>query len=124
MKNNSSSRLENGLWSTKFIMPEHKVALMSHGEKNKEKPRPILHEDEWETIFQNLQSSLNQKEEITVTAYGLYEDRDVSGIVVMINENKSKFKVEFEDGFEWIDFDEIVNVTSNFTEGADYEHSN
>jgi hypothetical protein len=102
----------NGLWeSSRMMLPEHKETINKYLGDHKLKTRPEIHEDEWEIMLSNLNQSYIQKDEIKVELFGKFNFREVVGVVTAFNQYQKKFKVEFDDGFEWVDYSEVVSVT-------------
>lgn len=101
----------NGMWeASRMMLPQHKESINRHRSELEKRVKPILHEDEWEIIFQNINYSLHQKEQVLVTVFGELIDLEFEGIVTNVSQHLKKFKLENEDGYEWIDFNEIVSV--------------
>jgi hypothetical protein len=101
----------NGLWeSSRMVLPEHRIRMFKHNEERGYKEKPSLHEDELEMLFQNINYSINQREIVSMTVFGVGQDRVINGVVTYINYDKKKLRIEFDDGYEFVDFDEIINV--------------
>ncbi|GAA4879251.1 hypothetical protein GCM10023310_69240 [Paenibacillus vulneris] len=107
-----SKKLEgNGLWeSSRMMLPEHKHSIIQYQMNRNKRTKPLLHEDELEIIFQNISLSLNRKKLIKVNIFGEFEDISFSGVVTSIDQHKNRFKLEYSDGFEWVDFNEVVST--------------
>ncbi|MGM1044778.1 MAG: YolD-like family protein [Bacillota bacterium] len=107
-----SKKLEgNGLWeSSRMMLPQHKEQIIEHNKHLNKRVKPILHDDEWEMMIQNVNLSFNYTEEVTVEVFDEYENRRVKGIVTSVSSFAKKMKIECDEGFEWIDFDELVSV--------------
>lgn len=102
---------ENGIWeSSRMMLPQHREVIIANQNVHKKMKKPILHEDEWEIINQNINYSLTQEEEITVTIFGEYKHTKFVGVVTSVSPHQKKFKLVNEQGFEWIDFAEILSV--------------
>lgn len=108
-----SKKLEaNGLWeASRMMLPQHKERIIEHRSRDNDLTKPFLHEDEWEIIGQNLMLSLNYTLEARIVVFNEMKNRNVCGIVSAINDLGEKIKMEFDNGYEWIDFDRIVSVT-------------
>ncbi|MEJ1715192.1 YolD-like family protein, partial [Escherichia coli] len=49
----------NGIWeSSRMMLPPHRERIIDNQKLHKKKTKPILHEDEWEIIFRNINSSM------------------------------------------------------------------
>lgn len=107
-----SKKLEgNGLWeSSRMMLPQHKERIIEHNKQHKKKSKPIIHEDEWDTITQNINLSLNYNENVIIELFGEYENRSIEGRVTSVSSFGKKLKIESLTGFEWVDFDELVSV--------------
>lgn len=101
----------NGIWeSSRMMLPQHRERIIENQKLYKKKIKPIIHEDEWELIFQNINLSLSEHENVKVVIFGEYEYSEVNGVVTSVSQIQSKFKIENDCGFEWVDFNEIVSV--------------
>ncbi|MEK4250357.1 YolD-like family protein [Paenibacillus sp. FSL W7-1287] len=101
----------NGLWeSSRMMLPQHKESIIEHQKQYNKKSRPSIHQDELEVINQNINHSLHYKETIQVKVFNEYQDLIICGVVTAISQFNKNFRVQNEQGFEWIDFDEIVSV--------------
>jgi len=101
----------NGIWeASRMMLPQHKERINEHRQDFRKKSKPVLHSDEIEIIGQNISMSLTNRELIKVKIYGDYEDREIQGVVKSVSEISGKFKLEIEEGYEWVDFDEVLSV--------------
>ncbi|MBX4152395.1 YolD-like family protein [Paenibacillus lautus] len=107
-----SKKLEgNGLWeSSRMMLPQHKERIIEHHNQHKIKVKPMLHEDEWDTITQNISLSLNYNEVVIIEIFDEYENRSIEGRITSVSTIGKKLKVECLTGFEWVDFEELVSV--------------
>ncbi|MNK73670.1 YolD-like protein [compost metagenome] len=102
----------NGLWeSSRMMLPQHKEMIIEHHKQQLVREKPTLHQDEWENIFGHIEASLYLKEGIQIEMYNEIENIFLEGTVTSISQNQKKLKIENENGFEWVDFDEIVSVS-------------
>jgi hypothetical protein len=92
------------------MLPQHKEHIIKHQKQYNKKSRPIIHEDELEIMNQNISNSLHYKEAIKVKVFNEYDHHVIHGVVTEISQFTKKFRMEIKEGFEWIDFDEIVSV--------------
>lgn len=79
-----SSRLGNGLWAAKFILPEHQEARERQDREEKRKPRPNLDAQEIEQIEQVISTSFREHKRIIVRVWGEYEDVELSGFITTV----------------------------------------
>ncbi|CAM3303830.1 hypothetical protein HP548_12160 [Paenibacillus taichungensis] len=117
-----SKKLEaNGLWeSSRMMLPQHKERIIQHRTQIHVQAKPLIHEDEWEIIAQNLRMSLNYTLVASIELFHERGNKYVKGIVTSVKDFGKKFKVETDTGFETLDYDQMVSV--KLEEGdMDYE---
>jgi len=101
----------NGLWeSSRMMLPEHKSTILKRNQEFKRLSKPVLHEDEIIDINHLINESYHGKEVIHVRIHGDWGNREIVGVVTQINSYQKKIKLDFDEGFEWVDFDEIVSI--------------
>ncbi|OMD76834.1 YolD-like family protein [Paenibacillus odorifer] len=101
----------NGIWeASRMMLPQHKESINRYRLELEKRTKPILHEDEWEIIFQNINLSLLQQERVIVTIFGECINLEIEGVVTNVSQHLKKFKIENEEGYDWIDFNEIVSI--------------
>ncbi len=93
-----------------MMLPQHKEAINQQIKEIGLKGKPELHEDELQIVMENISISFKRKTEICVTIYGEYEFQDLIGVVTSINPYRQNFKIELVDGFEFIDFAEVIKA--------------
>ncbi|MFB7814064.1 YolD-like family protein [Paenibacillus chitinolyticus] len=99
----------NGRWeNSRMMLPQQ--AINHRLNKIGLKRKPELHEDELQIVMENISISFKRKTEICVTIYGGYELQDLIGVVTSINPYRQNFKIELVDGFEFIDFAEVIKA--------------
>ncbi|MGC6589120.1 YolD-like family protein [Paenibacillus sp. Dod16] len=101
----------NGLWeSTRMMLPQHKEQILEHDRRYNKRVKPLLHEDEWELIIQNISLSHSYTEDVEIEIFGEYGNKIISGVVTSVSQYAKKLKIECDDGYEWVDFDELISV--------------
>ncbi|OMF73011.1 YolD-like family protein [Paenibacillus glucanolyticus] len=106
-------RLEgNGLWeSSRMMLPEHKVAINIKSKEEGRKFRPTLDNQELELIENALAESFHEHRTVKIQIFDEYEDKVISGIVVLIQTFRREIKLTTGIGeWEWIKIDEVVSV--------------
>lgn len=63
-----------------------------------------------ENVHHAILLSFNKSELIKVKIIDKHEGRELIGIVKSVSEAQSKFKIEIEEGYEFIDFEEVLTV--------------
>lgn len=74
----------NLLWSSKFILPEHREAMQQQDKNNRKHVLPVLDEQAQVEIDRLVRLSFDTKTAITLRVFGEFEDRLISGVVVRI----------------------------------------
>ncbi|MBU8764167.1 YolD-like family protein [Micrococcus luteus] len=93
----------NLLWSTKFILPEHREAMQRQDKNNRKQVQPVLDEQEQVGIDRLVRLSFDTKTAVTLRVFGEFEDRKLSGVVVRIDRHLNQIQLAGGDGEEeWI----------------------
>ncbi|MCR8641417.1 YolD-like family protein [Paenibacillus sp. N1-5-1-14] len=104
----------NGMWeASRMMISEHKEAILKRNEEPNRVLKPTLVDDEITYIADFITGAYCEKERVAIDIYGTWGKREILGIVSSIDQYGKKIKVEFDNGFEWVDFDEILSVRSN-----------
>ncbi|MEO2212140.1 YolD-like family protein [Paenibacillus amylolyticus] len=103
----------NGLFeSSRMMLPEHKEAWLTHQEKQLEKEKPILDEQEIQLIQGRINDSFHQRIRVRVTVFDPIEDKVYEGIVSVVNTFLKEIKLVFPDkDWKYIKLDTIMSVT-------------
>ncbi|GKS11224.1 hypothetical protein YDYSY3_22240 [Paenibacillus chitinolyticus] len=101
----------NGRWeSSRMMLPQHKEVRNHRLNKIGLKRKPELHEDELQIVMENISVSYTRKVEICVTIFDEYANRDLVGVVVSINTYRQNFKIELDNGYEFVNFAEVIRA--------------
>jgi hypothetical protein len=100
----------NGLWSSKFILPEFGNALREHELKSKERKRPILDEDHIMSISEKLSESLHASGAISLRLYGKYEPLEVTGIVTRVDTSTRTISLQTMTSLLKFPFEDIETI--------------
>lgn len=103
-KLNGNGRYE----SSRFVLPEHREALLMYQHERTRLQRPELDEQEWEQIGSRLQQSMAEREKINVRLFDPFARKEVNGIVVDIDIHRRRFKLDEET--QWINFEDVLEV--------------
>lgn len=103
----------NGLWeSSRMMIPEHREAIIRLQLKQGRKDRPTLDPQEMELIEQALAESFHEHRPITLRLFDEYEDKELTGIVVLIHTFRREIKLSKAEGsWQWIKIDEVISVS-------------
>jgi hypothetical protein len=100
----STKKLEN-MWTTKFLLPEHKVEIIEQEKELQRISRPTLDEQEVEIINEVIGRSVHTGCTIILTLYGVYQRRTLTGHVARIDYQLKHIKFvlfdSYEDTGEW-----------------------
>ncbi|ANA79236.1 YolD-like protein [Paenibacillus vortex V453] len=102
----------NGLWeSSRMMLPEHKETIIRRQLEEGRKERPTLDPQEMELIESALAESFHEHTAIKVRLFDEYEDKELTGIVVLIHTVRREIKLSMADReWHWIKIDEIISV--------------
>ncbi|MGG3506576.1 YolD-like family protein [Paenibacillus lautus] len=102
----------NGLWeSSRMMLPEHKETIIRRQLEEGRKDRPTLDPQEMELIEQSLAESFHEHRIITLRLFDEYENKELTGIVVLVHTFRREIKQSIAEGdWHWIKIDEIVSV--------------
>ncbi|AOZ94920.1 YolD-like family protein [Paenibacillus crassostreae] len=101
----------NGLYeSSRMIIPQHKEAILRQAKEEMRRARPILDEQQWETVERAIADSLNEHVTITLQVFGAFENRELKGIVETVNIYRQEIKFNFDDEWEWIKYQNIISA--------------
>ena len=103
-KLNGNGRYE----SSRFVLPEHREALLTYQHERTRLQHPQIDEQEWEQIGSRLQQSMAEREKITVRLFDPFARKEVHGIVDNIDVHKRRFKLT--SGKEWHKLEDILEV--------------
>lgn len=108
-----SSRLGDGLWSTKFILPEHGEALKWEKKEKSRKQRQVLDDQEVEQIEQVIAEAFREHRRVTVRVFGEYEDVELSGFITTVQTYLREIKLVIAPGeWQWIKIEDILSAST------------
>jgi hypothetical protein len=81
------------MWSSKWVLPEHREALMEDGRSLKRITKPDLDEQEIAIINQAIYGSLRQNRVVTLTLFDVYELETIVGTVIKVVAGIKQVKV-------------------------------
>lgn len=113
MRTNKLTMGSNLKWEgSRMMLPEHRECLLERRRDQRKHPKPELDDDELTIINQAISMSRHDKSEITLTVYDPYEDQQLVGYVVRVDQHRGRVLIQTADSDEWV---ELCNVIS-----ADY----
>ncbi len=107
-----SKKLErNGLWeSSRMMLPDHKETYIAHQQQLDKKKRPVLDEQEIEMISYLIAQSMLTGEEIMITVFEEFQEREIIGRVVKVDQQKREIKLDNGVGFQWVKFEHLIRA--------------
>ncbi|MFS1513407.1 YolD-like family protein [Chengkuizengella sp. SCS-71B] len=113
MKENKLTPGSNMLWeSSRMMLPEHKERINDYQQELNRKSKPELAEEEVNVISEQLSDSMLSKSEITVELFRAIGQNEFKiGTVNKFDTQLRRIKLEREDDYEWIKFNDIVGVS-------------
>ncbi|MCY9542612.1 YolD-like family protein [Paenibacillus alvei] len=102
----------NGIYeSSRFIIPQHREALLVYQHERARRTRPQIDDQEWEVIGGKLQQSMNERETITVRVFDPFAYKEEAGVVVDIDTYQQRFKLLSKDDWQWIKIEDVMEVS-------------
>ncbi|MEK5400194.1 YolD-like family protein [Paenibacillus sp. FSL K6-2859] len=97
-----------------MMLPEHKIRIISdeRGHQWRDRKKPVLDSQEWDLIDQLLAYSKRYREEITITQFEPVQDIKIQGVVMAIDKELRRIKLQMEYDYDWIKIDDVIQVTS------------
>lgn len=96
------------MWSSKWVLPEHREALIEDDRSLKRKTKPELDEQEILLIDQSIHNAMQSKGTLILTVFGDYEPKTIIGTVYKFDAIFRMVKISLEDPLA--DNDECVWV--------------
>lgn len=108
-----SSKLSGNIkWeSSRMMLSEHKEAIKQHNQFKFDYKKPELCEERIEEIQRLIEEAYEQQTDIIIEVYQKQGNRLVQGKVTKIDLFGEKVRIDFNMGYEWVDFAEIVSTT-------------
>lgn len=98
---------------SRFEFPEHREAWIRRQEENLrgERGKPVLNDQEIQLIERTLAESFNTHCKVHLDLFETYEDRQIKGIVTLINRYTREIKLAIAvDDWEWIKLTDIISA--------------
>lgn len=89
----SMSERGNKLWhGSRFVLPEHREALLAYDRQEKRQVRPVLDPDQLEELNRILTEALQEEQPIAITAYSPYGNERIRLVPQKIDPISGKLK--------------------------------
>jgi hypothetical protein len=104
------------MWSSRWVLPEHREALINDDRSLKRKTRPELDEQEVLIIDQAIYRSLKQKRVVTLNMFDEWEHKTFVGIVIQVVAGLKQIKLEpwdqqpLKDECIWLSMKDILKA--------------
>lgn len=98
------------MWNSRIILPEHREAMIELEIEQNKKKRPILDEQKLSEFAYVLQESLMERKKIKVILFNEFNNIELKGIVSKIDQTARKIRLEVEGDIEWIKIDDIIDI--------------
>lgn len=101
----------NGLFeSSRMMLPEHKEAFILHQQSLLKKARPQLDDQEKERFSQIISESMQYSKEITLILFAEFDEVELIGTVIKVEQQQKKIKLAQDNNFVWINEADIINA--------------
>lgn len=112
MKPNKLTAGANVIWeSSSMMLPQHKEASLHRDKQRSKNIKPELTEEEQEELFGCLRASLVNTIEVSVTIYGEFVNKQLTGVITGLDPRQRLAKLEPCKGdWELFKFDDVLRV--------------
>lgn len=101
----------NGLFeSSRMMLPEHKEAYLEHQAKLDKKSRAPLDEQEVERLSRIIAESLQFQREVTVVLVEEAEERNLTGRVIKIDQQRGIVKLAQGGDAVWVKVADVIDI--------------
>lgn len=105
----------NVFWeSSRMIIPQHKEAAVRRDRDVVKRTRPELTEEETQEMFGKLAVSKSHTLPVTITVFGAFEDRVITGVVTGLDQRRHIVKIEADYDWQLVDFVDVVRVEIDY----------
>ncbi|WP_153004910.1 YolD-like family protein [Oceanobacillus picturae] len=94
-----------------MMLPEHKEVLQQHQKELHKRTKPILDEQQIELFSQSIVDAMKRNKDVKMQIFNLYQDSYLIGKVKKISPERDKVLIKFKDRDEWINFNEILDIS-------------
>ncbi|MFF2910032.1 YolD-like family protein [Paenibacillus sp. NPDC057934] len=105
-------KLESIFDCSRMMLPEHKIRIISDERAQSLRSKPVLDSQEWELIDQVLAYSKRYREQITITQFDPVRDIKIRGVVLAVDRQLRRIKLQMEYDYDWIKIDDVIQVTT------------
>lgn len=103
----------NGIFEgSRFILPEHREALLEQQHERKRQQRPVIDEQEWEQIGSQLQQAMLDSATVTLDMYDPFEVCQLTGEVIDIDILNRRVRMLLDGEKQWKNIEDIMGVRS------------
>jgi hypothetical protein len=95
-----------------MMLPEYKQRIIIDERMQSLRSKPVPDSQEWELIDQVLAYSKRYREQITITQFEPVQDIKIWGVVMAIDRQLRRIKLQLENDYDWINVDDVIQVTT------------
>ncbi|WP_226037590.1 YolD-like family protein [Aquibacillus saliphilus] len=94
---------------TPFMMPEHIEMLNNYWESQKNIAKPILSEDHYEEMARTIEEAIEYLFVVDIQYYKNHRIKVIEGVIKRSVQHR--LEIQTEDGIDYLDFTEILDVS-------------
>jgi hypothetical protein len=104
------------MWSSKWVLPEHREALIEDERKLKRITKPDIDDQEIAMIDQAIHNAMKSNGTVILTVFSEYKLKTITGVVLKIDSMLKMVKIKLEvpfaehDECEWVSMKEILKA--------------
>jgi hypothetical protein len=104
-----SKQLDN-MWTSKWVLPEHREALEEDTRKLRRVPRPALDEQAITECFRILEESWKTGIAVRLSVYDSGQVIEVSGLVDQMDPFRQRLRLIHDYKRTWVDFIDVLSA--------------
>jgi hypothetical protein len=94
---------------SRIILPEHRQAYLNEMDKQEQRGKPVLDDQEIQLIERAIFESYQECRSITLTVFNPFDDEELRGVVTAIDKQNRRIKlVRGDEDYSWIKIEEIT----------------
>lgn len=101
----------NQMWEgSRFILPEHVEMLIQQDKEEMKKTKPEFDEQYLQELAMKIAEAKQEEYTVAVNVFDEYEDIRLVGRIKYIDMQLRRLKVVYEDDWDWVRIDDILDI--------------
>lgn len=100
----------NKMWSSMFLLPEHREAWKRAERERSRQVRPVWDEQRLEGLTYAIQEAAAEGYSVLITVFGEFGNTEEKGLITRIDHQPQRVRLEQNDDYRWIKLEDIVDI--------------